>query len=259
MDFQDISYLIEYNTAEFFLNLGRLNNDEVLDTPEIKYIFTKKWQSRIFMANFNEKNASDNILHVISRLKELNIPALWFVSPISCPKNLEKLLKEYNFTYQNKWRAMAIDLKKMPPEFNIPEGMEIKEVQSLEELKIWTDILVQSFEFPLIESYKKYFINAGLEGLNFNYYLGYFNEKPVSTSILFKGKDSAGIFYIGTIPSARRKGIAKAMVNYILNESKNQGYNICALQASELGYHLYKKIDFEEYYVTNIYRWKGLF
>jgi hypothetical protein len=34
--------LIEYNASEFFMNLGRLNMDELYDTPEIKYIFTKK-------------------------------------------------------------------------------------------------------------------------------------------------------------------------------------------------------------------------
>jgi GNAT superfamily N-acetyltransferase len=259
MNSQDISRLIEYNTAEFFLNLGRLNKDEVLDTPEIKYIFTKNWQSRIFMANFSELDASKNILKIISRLKELNIHVLWFVTPMSRPKNLEKLLKDHGFTYQNNWKAMAIDLKTMPEQFNIPEGLEIKEVHSLEELKIWTDVLVKSFEFPIIESYKKYFINAGIENLNFNYYLGFFNGKAVAISILFKGRRAAGIFYIGTLQESRGKGIAKAMVNYLLNEAKNEGYNFSVLQASALGYPLYKKIGFKEYYVTNIYRWKKLY
>jgi predicted acetyltransferase len=49
------------------------------------------------------------------------------------------------------------------------------------------------------------------------------------------------------------------MVNHLLNEAKNEGYNFCALQASEMGYPLYKKAGFKEYYVTNIYRWKKLF
>lgn len=254
-----ISNLIEYNTAEFFLNLGRLNNDEIIDTQEIKYIFTKKWQSRIFMANFNESNASKNITQIISRLKKLNIPVMWFVSPMSRPQNLECLLKDHGFTCQNNWKAMAIDLKTFQESLNIPEGMEIKKVLNLEELKIWTDILVKSFEFPIVESYKKYFISTGLENLNFNYYIGFFNGKPVATSIFFKGKEAAGIFYIGTLHEARGKGIAKAMVNHILNKAKNHKYNFCTLQASELGYPVYKKIGFKEYYVNKIYKWNKLF
>jgi|GEM_PF-2104665 len=252
--------LIDNTTAEFFLELGRLNKDEVLDIPEIKYIFTKNWQSRIFMTNFSELNASKNIIHVISRIKELKIPVLWFVTPMSRPKNLKKILKDHGFTYQNNWRAMAIDLKTVSERFNVPEGMTIKEVLNLEDLKIWTDVLVKSFEFPIIvESYKKYFINAGLENLNFHYYLGLFNDKPVSSSVLFKGDRAAGIFYIGTIPKARGKGLAKTMVYYILNKARNEGYDISILQASEMGYPLYKKVGFKEYYTTKIYKLENPF
>ncbi len=256
MNPQKISSMIEYNTAEFFMNLGHLNKDEVLDKPEIKYIFSKNWQSRIFMANFNELEAPQNIMQIISRLKELKISALWFISPMSRPENLENILEDHGFTFQNSWKAMAIHLKTAPEQFDIPDGMEIKEVQNLEELKIWTDVLVKSFEFPIVESYKKYFINAGVENIDFNYYLGFFNGEPVATSIYFKGTTAAGLFYIGTIPKARGKGIAETMVKYLLNRAKNEDYEFCVLQASELGYPVYKRIGFKEYFDTNIYNWK---
>ena len=249
-----IANLIEYNTAKYFLSLGRLNDDEICDTPKIKYILTKNWQSRVFMANFNESIASANIIHVISRIKELNIHVLWFVSPMSRPKNLQNLLKDHGFTYQNEWIAMAIDLKTVPESFNIPEGMEIKEVLNLEELKTWTDVLVESFEFPkIVESYKKYFINSGIQNPDFHYYLGFLNGNPVATGVLFNGEGAAGLFYIGTHPKARMQGIAKTMVNYLLREAKNKGYHIFILQASEMGYPLYKQIGFKKYYTTKIY------
>lgn len=252
---EEMAALIEYNTAEFFLELGHLNNDEICDISKIKYIFSKNWQSRIFMANFRESNATKNINQIISRTKELNIPVLWFVTPMNHPQNLQNILKDSGFIYQNDWRGMAIDLETVPEKFNVPEDMGIKEVLNLKELKIWTDVLVESFQFPkLITSYKKYFIKAGLNNLNFCYYLGFFKEKPVATSIFFKGKEAAGIFYIGTVPHARGKGIAESMVRHILNEAKNHSYNICALQASELGYPLYKKIGFKKYFVTNIHK-----
>lgn len=174
---------------------------------------------------------------------------------MSRPKNLEKILKDHGFNYQNNWRSMAIDLKTVSERFNVPEGMTIKEVLNLEDLKIWTDVLVKSFEFPIIvESYKKYFINAGLENLNFHYYLGLSNDKPVSSSVLFKGDKTTGIFYIGTIPEAQGKGMAKTMIYYILNKARNEGYDISILQASEMGYPMYKKIGFKEYYTTKIYK-----
>ncbi|HEX3014403.1 MAG TPA: GNAT family N-acetyltransferase [Methanobacterium sp.] len=256
MDISDeiIASLIEYNTAKYFLNLGLLNDDEICDTPEIKYIFTKNWQSRVFMANFKESNASSSIMKVVSRIKELNIHVLWFVSPMSRPENLQNILKDHGFSYRNEWKAMAIDLKTVPESFDIQEGMEIKEVLNLNELKIWTDILVKSFEFPeIVISYKKYFIKAGLKDLNSHYYLGFLNGKPVATGVLFNGEGAAGLFYIGTIPKARKQGIAQTMVYYLLNKAKNRGYGISVLQASEMGYPVYKKIGFKKYYTTEIY------
>lgn len=251
----EIYSLIEYNTAKFYLNLGCLNGDDVCDTPKIKYIFTKNWFSRIFMANFNEFDLSTSIEQIVSRIKKLNISASWYITPQSRPANLQNFLKDYGFTHKDDWSAMAIDLKIIPKSFNFPEGMEIKEVLNPDELKTWTDILVKSFEFPeIIQSYKKYFINAGLKSPNSHYYLGFLNGKPVATGVLFDGEGAAGLFYIGTIPTARRKGIAKTMVNYLLNEAKSRGYPISILQASEMGYPLYKKIGFKKYYTTKIYR-----
>ena len=252
---QETASLIEYNTAEFFLNLGFLNGDEVCNNPKIKYIFTKNWFNRIFMANFNESDVSTNIEQIVSRIKKLNISASWYTTPQSRPLNLENLIKEHGFTYQEDWKAMAIDLEIVPENFNIPFGMEIKEVFSLNELETWADVLVESFEFSkIVGSYKKYFIEAGLKDSNSHYYLGFLNGKPAATGVLFEGKGAAGLFYIGTIPTARRKGIAKAMVNYLLSQARNRGYPISILQASEMGYPVYKKIGFKKYYTTKIYR-----
>jgi ribosomal protein S18 acetylase RimI-like enzyme len=252
---QKISNLIEYNTAKFFLNLGHLNGDEICDTHEIKYIFTKNWFSRIFMANFKESDISTSIEQIASMIKKLNISASWYITPQSHPANLQKFLKFHGFTHKDDWSAMAIDLKTTPESFDIPEAMEIKEVLNLDELKTWTDILVKSFEFPEItQSYKKYFINAGLESLNSHYYLGFLNGKPAATGVLFDGEGAAGLFYIGTVPEARRQGIAKAMVCYLLSTAKKKGYPISVLQASEMGYPVYKKIGFKKYYTTKIYR-----
>ena len=252
---EDTANLIEYNTAKFFLNLGRLNGDEICDTPEIKYIFTKNWFSRIFMANFNESEMSTSIEQIVSRIKKLNISASWYITPQSCPVNLQNTLKDYGFTYKDDWNAMAIDLGNVPESFDFPEGMAIKEVLNLDELETWTDILVKSFEFhEIVQSYKKYFINAGLERPNSHYYLGFLNGNPIATGVLFDGEGAAGLFYIGTVPEARKQGISKAMVSYLLSTAKKKGYPISVLQASEMGYPVYKKIGFKKYYTTKIYR-----
>ncbi|WP_321422238.1 GNAT family N-acetyltransferase [uncultured Methanobacterium sp.] len=254
---KSIAHLIEKNAVDFFMNLGRLNQDEVYDKPEIKCILTPKWESRIFMANFDEKEASKLFHRIISKSNQLNISPLWYVSPFSRPFNLKKLLNDHYFYYLKDWKAMAIDLDVFTENFDIPENLEIKVVSNISELKNWVNVLVKGFKLAenKIESYKNYFTNLGVEQpLNFQFYLGIYNEKPVGSLILFEGSDAAGVYYVSTLHEARRKGVAAAMITKILYDAKNKGYRICVLHASEEGYPLYKKIGFKECYTTKIFK-----
>jgi hypothetical protein len=88
-----IARMIESNTSEFFMELGRLSRDELYDSSEIKYIFSKNFESRIFMANFDGADSFNIMDKIISRTKELNISALWYVSTLSQPSNLKNSFK----------------------------------------------------------------------------------------------------------------------------------------------------------------------
>jgi len=252
----NLNNLIKQNAVDFFTRLGYLNNNEVCYSPKIKYILTNKWDSRIFMADFDELEASAIIDRIISRIKELNISALWYVTPSSRPSNLKSLLNEHGFSYLKDWNAMAIDTT-INRNFDYPSGLEVKEVKQLSELENWAQVLVEGFEIEgkRKELYKNYFINLGTEDSNIHFYLGILDEKPSASALLFEGQEAAGIYYVGTITEARRKGVAEAMTNHLLNEAKNKGFNITVLHASGAGCHLYKKIGFKECYTTNIYKY----
>ena len=206
------------------------------------------------MANFDSVHM---IYKIVSRIEELNISAFWYVSPFSTPSNLKKLLNEYNFFYLKYWTGMAIDLAIVTENVEQPKDFEIKRVTSQQELDIWTNMLIKSFDIQgfKAELYKKYFLNLGVGNhLNFNYYLGMLKRKPVASSILFKGNDAAGIYYVGTLPEVRRRGVAKAMVKQLLNKAKTRGYKILVFHASETGYPIYKSIGFKKYYTTTFTR-----
>jgi GNAT superfamily N-acetyltransferase len=209
------------------------------------------------MANFDDNNSVNIMDKIISKTEELDISALWYVSPFSQPSNLKNLLNEYGFHYIKDWTGMAIKLNSVNDNFEIPKGMVIRKVSDIHELASWTDVLTKSFDIQgtRSEMYKKYFLNLGMgNNLNFQYYLGLLEETPVASAILFKGKETAGIYYVGTPPEVRSRGIAKAMINSLLTDAKTEGYKISVLHASEKGYPLYKNIGFKKYYNINIYK-----
>ena len=55
----------------------------------------------------------------------------------------------------------------------------------------------------------------------------------------------AGVAYIGTVPEARRRGFAQALVGRILSDGRGQGCEAAYLWATPMGYGVYARMGFE--------------
>ena len=88
-------------------------------------------------------------------------------------------------------------------------------------------------------------------------YLAVLNGLPVATSQLFLSAGVAGIYNVTCLPGARRQGIGAAVTLTALLEARRQGYRISILQASTLGYPVYRRLGFQDYGKLNFYEWKN--
>lgn len=109
---------------------------------------------------------------------------------------------------------MAVDLQAMNEEIQAPPGLVIEQVGDFETLKQWYQVFNGFFGFP------DYVENAWLDSfasLGFGTrlplccYIGWLSGEPVATSFVALGAGVAGIFGVGTVPDARRRGIGTAM------------------------------------------------
>ncbi|KAB8314073.1 GNAT family N-acetyltransferase [Tolypothrix campylonemoides VB511288] len=56
----------------------------------------------------------------------------------------------------------------------------------------------------------------------------------------------AGIYYVATLPKARRQGFATALVLAALHKARALKYSVGTLQALQMGVNVYTQIGFQE-------------
>jgi hypothetical protein len=144
--------------------------------------------------------------------------------------------------------GMAANLLELRENFQIPSSIKIIQAIKQESLEDWRDAFAEAFEIPVSDgqAWVDATLSLGKENVPWKLYVGYLEQKPVSTSLLFYGAGVAGLYAIGTIPRARNKGIGTAITLKPLLDAHNQDYNFAVLFSSRMGYAVYKRLGFRE-------------
>ncbi|MCH8814539.1 MAG: GNAT family N-acetyltransferase [Chloroflexi bacterium] len=82
-------------------------------------------------------------------------------------------------------------------------------------------------------------------------YVGYIDHEPVTSSSLLVSGDTAGVYWVGTIATHRRRGLGEAMTWHALREGAKRGASVGVLQASRVGKPIYERMGF---HVVSPYR-----
>ncbi len=76
-------------------------------------------------------------------------------------------------------------------------------------------------------------------------YVGYADGSPVVTGLGWRTGRTIGVYSIGTIGSARRRGYGAAMTARVMADGVAAGCDAAALQASEMGRPIYERLGFQ--------------
>jgi len=85
-------------------------------------------------------------------------------------------------------------------------------------------------------------------------YLGYYDGKPVATSLRYTSGRVAGIYFVATAKEYRRRGIGEAMTWRAAVDGRKEKCSISVLQASEMGRPVYEGMGYRT--VTNYQIWR---
>ncbi len=252
---------IKANLFEYYDYLGRSPKAELHEDSLMKWVFTgisNSFLNNVLHTHLTSDNVDEIIQQTLASFKSRNITKLsWWTEPGTQPTNLGEHLVAHGLIYDNEEPGMAVDLlglKGVPT----PMGLTIKRVDNLEVLREF--VHAAAIGFGLTESSEgicfDLFAGLGFD-LPLNNYVGYISEEPVATAELFLGAGVVGIYWVSTVPEARRKGIGLAMTQAPLWQAREMGYHVGILHSSDQGIGVYRQLGFVEKCKMGHYVWNA--
>lgn len=210
---------------------------------------------------WNEKPLTGDDAKSIENIKEIykqkNLHFWWWVYPRKQSPETMSMLQDAGLRSIEKIPCMAADLNNSFPDTQIPGNVKIFSVKDKSSLLIWADISFRGFEMP--ERTKEQY-NAFVSSFDLGsqapqkLFLAYLDGKPAATSLLFTHKNTAGIYYVSTLPSCRNKGLGLLITLAATQAAKEAGFKSVILQATQLGAKVYRRMGFKEYCQADIYK-----
>jgi hypothetical protein len=198
------------------------------------------------------------IENALSHFRSLKIQKLSWLAEEGIPaRKIKKSLVAHGLTLQESFAIeMAIDLSALPERTVCPNGLKIIPVEDRKTLSKWIHVASIGFGTPeeFESTWYEFFVETVLD-LPFRCYLALLNGQPVGTSQLFLSAGVAGIYNVTCILEARGQGIGAALTLAPLLYARNVEYRIGVLQASALGYRVYRRLGFQDFGRLSVYLW----
>jgi GNAT superfamily N-acetyltransferase len=107
------------------------------------------------------------------------------------------------------WPAMAVSVALLPDE-QVPAGVEIRPVRGIDELEAVRSVEVAAFGTPT-EIAERFVGRKMLEDQRVRMFTAWIDGEPVGEASAYLLHDTVGIFGVGVVESARRRGIGAAL------------------------------------------------
>ena len=257
----DLARSIEANDAEFLMALGAAGGGEVRDDERLRWVIGGSpvdYHNCVAHAELDADDVDRVVDEVLGRFRAYGVPGTWHVGPTSRPADIGARLKARGFTGGWSDIGMAADLGTLPEEATLPTGLTIERVRDRAGLNAWVTARALDEEGEaesrwVAEMYER--IGLG-DDVPWRHYVGWLEERPVATATLLMAAGVAGVYFVLTVPEARRRGIGGAITLAALREARELRYGTGVLGASEMGLPVYRRLGFEEYCRIAVYEWR---
>jgi GNAT superfamily N-acetyltransferase len=245
---------IEENAAELLMAMGAAGGGVQRDDGTIRWTIGGSpidYHNAVVAADLPDAEADRVIAESLWELRNRAVPGCWHVGPSMRPTDLGRRLLEAGFTYGGSEPGMAVKLSELRRPAEVP-GLEITRIETGNDLATWETTLGRGFGEGEKEAR---WVAEVYRRLGFadpwRHYLGRLDGEPVATTTVFLAAGVAGVYFVMTVPEARRRGIGAAITYAALRQA--EGVEHAVLGSSQAGRSVYAGLGFEQRCTIDLY------
>jgi ribosomal protein S18 acetylase RimI-like enzyme len=203
--------------------------------------------------------AADEVEEVIDLFRAKGCPFRWWITPSTQPRGLDAILEAKGMHHAYDAPGMAADLTTVRLDVPLPAGVTIRRLRDANELTPWIQVFVRAFSRPEAEGkvWRDAYALCGFgDAAAWTHFVAFLDGEAVATTSILLDDGLAGIYFVATLPEARGRGIGAAVTRAAMQFARDRGATQAALQASELGYGVYRSLGFVEHCQLRLYDWQ---
>jgi GNAT superfamily N-acetyltransferase len=269
-----LAHAVEASVVAFYSHFGRMPGARLEAGPELTWVMTGipaphfnavlRTQLASSLADA-ERNA--HIAAMLDRFRSRGLPALWWVMPSTVPASLGDVLLAHGLTSAGTRPGMAMELAALPDtaseDGTAAPGLEIETVTDVPTYECWVEVFAACYGYSpeVVTAYRALTAQAELGPAQppqpVRHYLGRLEGEPVAIATLLLDAGTAGLYHVGTLPAARRRGIGAAIALAPLLDARRLGYRVGVLFSSPMGVNIYRRLGFQTVCQLDRYAWQA--
>ncbi|MFV8781097.1 GNAT family N-acetyltransferase [Microbulbifer sp. SA54] len=203
-----------------------------------------RWPNRHWFGSNGVLPESEALQNILKRFGPAAMVPVWGEN-----RHLESALRESGFEPCLEQLAMHLELATRAP-VGLDNCLALRPVQSAIDIDIWVRVCGEAFGYALDVPV----ISGLMARADASLWLAERDGKPVGTALLFRTGEVMGIHQVGVPDTFRGQGIARALMQALLNHCQQSGARYVTLQASKMGEGLYRQLGFEPRFPISSYR-----
>ncbi|HEX3596697.1 MAG TPA: GNAT family N-acetyltransferase [Polyangiaceae bacterium] len=161
--------------------------------------------------------------------------------------DLGTMCERAGFTKMSDTPGMVLRSRLPRPELG--SSVAIREVEDAAGAPAFAEVAAASYEsigLPADITRKVFSMPARWLKPHLPVFVVFDHDEPVAAAMLHLSHGIAGVYWVGTVPAARGKGHANAVMRHVSNHAFDRGAAAVILQATPFGEPVYRKLGYQE-------------